>query len=124
YYDVPIVTLDFCSLYPHHDGAQPVLQHPAAPGRAAPGLGPTDYIRTPSGELFVTSKVRRGLLPKVLEGLLEARSRVKQALAQEQDAGRCQVLQGRQGALKVSANSVYGFTGAQAGRLPCLEVSQ
>ncbi|XP_062471907.1 DNA polymerase delta catalytic subunit-like, partial [Pezoporus occidentalis] len=52
------------------------------------------------------------------------RRRVKQALAQEQDAARCQVLQGRQGALKVSANSVYGFTGAQAGRLPCLEVSQ
>ncbi|XP_062475100.1 DNA polymerase delta catalytic subunit-like, partial [Pezoporus occidentalis] len=126
YYDVPIVTLDFCSLYPSimmaHNLCYSTLLPPGGVQRF--GLGPTDYIRTPSGELFVTSKVRRGLLPKVLEGLLEARSRVKQALAQEQDAARCQVLQGRQGALKVSANSVYGFTGAQAGRLPCLEVSQ
>lgn len=33
------------------------------------------------------------------------------------------VLEGRQLALKVSANSVYGFTGAVVGQLPCLEIS-
>lgn len=33
-------------------------------------------------------------------------------------------MDGRQLALKVSANSVYGFTGAQVGKLPCLEISQ
>ncbi len=26
--------------------------------------------------------------------------------------------------MKISANSVYGFTGAQVGKLPCLEISQ
>jgi DNA polymerase delta subunit 1 len=30
------------------------------------------------------------------------------------------VLDGRQLALKTSANSVYGFTGATIGQLPCL----
>ncbi|TRZ05503.1 hypothetical protein HGM15179_021604, partial [Zosterops borbonicus] len=50
--------------------------------------------------------------------------RVKTLLAEEQDPERRQVLDGRQLALKISANSVYGFTGAQAGRLPCLEISQ
>jgi len=30
------------------------------------------------------------------------------------------VLDGRQLALKISANSVYGFTGAVVGQLPCL----
>ena len=30
---------------------------------------------------------------------------------------------GRQLALKISANSVYGFTGAQEGMLPCLPIS-
>ena len=35
-----------------------------------------------------------------------------------------QVLDGRQLALKLSANSVYGFTGAQVGKLPCLPISQ
>lgn len=33
------------------------------------------------------------------------------------------VLDGRQLALKISANSVYGFTGAQVGHLPCLAIS-
>jgi DNA polymerase delta subunit 1 len=33
------------------------------------------------------------------------------------------VLEGRQLALKISANSVYGFTGATVGQLPCLEIS-
>ena len=33
------------------------------------------------------------------------------------------VLDGRQLALKISANSVYGFTGATIGRLPCLAIS-
>lgn len=33
------------------------------------------------------------------------------------------VLNGRQLALKVSANSVYGFTGATIGKLPCLAIS-
>jgi len=34
------------------------------------------------------------------------------------------VLDGRQLALKISANSVYGFTGASKGKLPCSEVAQ
>ena len=33
------------------------------------------------------------------------------------------VLDGRQLALKISANSVYGYTGATVGHLPCLEIS-
>lgn len=51
-------------------------------------------------------------------------SRAKAELAKETDPLRRQVLDGRQLALKVSANSVYGFTGAQVGKLPCLEISQ
>ena len=33
------------------------------------------------------------------------------------------VQNGRQLALKISANSVYGFTGATVGQLPCLAIS-
>jgi DNA polymerase delta subunit 1 len=33
------------------------------------------------------------------------------------------VYNGRQLALKISANSVYGFTGASRGALPCLEIA-
>ncbi|XP_068855408.1 DNA polymerase delta catalytic subunit-like [Aphelocoma coerulescens] len=126
FYDVPIATLDFSSLYPSimiaHNLCYTTLLGPG--GAQRHGLGPGDFIRTPTGQLFVGPGVRRGLLPRVLQGLLAARARVKAALAEEQDPERRQVLDGRQLALKVSANSVYGFTGAQAGRLPCLEISQ
>ena len=50
--------------------------------------------------------------------------RAKAELKKETDPFKKQVLDGRQLALKISANSVYGFTGAQVGKLPCLEISQ
>ena len=41
-------------------------------------LSEDEYITTPSGNCFVTAKVRRGLLPEILENLLSARKRAKQ----------------------------------------------
>lgn len=46
-----------------------------------------------------------------------------QEMNAEQDPFKKAVLNGRQLALKVSANSVYGFTGATVGMMPCLEIS-
>lgn len=79
--------------------------------------------KTPSNNLFVKSSVRKGLLPEILESLLSARKKAKADLRDEKDPFKRSVLDGRQLALKISANSVYGFTGAQVGRLPCLEIS-
>ena len=87
-------------------------------------LSPDQYIKTPSGNLFVKSSVRKGLLPEILESLLSARKKAKTDLKKETDPFKKKVLDGRQLALKISANSVYGFTGAQVGKLPCLEISQ
>lgn len=78
---------------------------------------------TPSNSLFIKSTVRKGILPEILENLLAARKKAKAELKQETDPLKQKVLDGRQYALKVSANSVYGFTGAQVGKLPCLEIS-
>jgi DNA polymerase delta subunit 1 len=55
--------------------------------------------------------------------LLGARKRAKKELAVETDPFKQAVLNGRQLALKVSANSVYGLTGATVGKLPCLAVA-
>jgi len=74
-----------------------------------------DYTLTPHGDYFVKPHVRQGLLPDILKELLAARKRAKNELAKETDPLRRAVLDGRQLALKISANSVYGFTGAQVG---------
>lgn len=124
YYSMPIATLDFSSLYPSimmaHNLCYTTLLLPQDKGK----LAEDQYIKTPAGNYFVKASVRKGLLPEILEALLAARKKAKQDLAVETDSLRKKVLDGRQLALKISANSVYGFTGAQVGKLPCLEISQ
>lgn len=126
YYSLPITTLDFSSLYPSimmaHNLCYTTLLKPGSAEKL--GLSSEDFIKTPTGDHFVKSSVRKGLLPEILENLLSARKRAKAELKKETDPFKKQVLDGRQLALKISANSVYGFTGAQVGKLPCLEISQ
>ncbi|XP_025087757.1 DNA polymerase delta catalytic subunit-like [Pomacea canaliculata] len=126
YYSVPIATLDFASLYPSimmaHNLCYTSLLNQQSIQKE--GLTPDQFIKTPSGNFFCKASVRKGLLPEILEHLLAARKKAKDDLKKETDPFIKKVLDGRQLALKVSANSVYGFTGAQVGKLPCLEISQ
>lgn len=123
YYDVPISTLDFSSLYPSIMIAHNLCYTTLLKNKEFCSSS-DDYIQTPSGNYFVKPHIRKGLLPEILENLLAARKRAKQMMKEEKDPFRYKVLDGRQLALKISANSVYGFTGAQVGKLPCLEISQ
>jgi DNA polymerase delta subunit 1 len=126
YYDVPIATLDFASLYPSIIQAHNLCYTTLVKKAAIEKLGlkkDEDYIVTPNGDTFVTTKRRKGLLTQILEELLTARKQAKRELAIETDPFKKAVLNGRQLALKVSANSVYGLTGATVGKLPCLEIA-
>merc|ERR1719174_1073732 len=59
----------------------------------------------------------------ILEELLAARAVAKRDMKKAKDPMVKAVQNGRQLALKISANSVYGFTGATVGQLPCLAIS-
>ena len=126
YYDVPIATLDFASLYPSimqaHNLCYTTLLNKTSVEKLHM-VRDEDYIVTPNGDMFCTSKIRKGLLTQILEELLGARKRAKKELAVETDTFKKAVLNGRQLALKVSANSVYGITGATVGKLPCLAIA-
>lgn len=125
YYAEPIATLDFASLYPSIMMAHNLCYTTLIKSESVrQKLDSNDYIKTPSGNYFVKSTLRKGLLPEILEDLLSARKKAKEDMKMETDPFRKQILDGRQLALKISANSVYGFTGAQVGKLPCLEISQ
>jgi DNA polymerase elongation subunit (family B) len=77
---------------------------------------------------FANANVRKGLLPRLVSGLVEARKMVRERLAvlelsgvqpekaaEDQRLLEIQVLHQRQLAYKVTANSTYGFIGAQKG---------
>ena len=129
FYDVPIATLDFASLYPSimqaHNLCYTTLIDKFNRDKIEKfGLKENeDYIVTPHGDVFVTAKRRKGLLAQILEEILLARKQAKKELAVETDPFKKAVLNGRQLALKISANSVYGLTGATNGKLPCLEIA-
>tara|TARA_B100002051_G_C16625933_1_gene580746 strand:- start:548 stop:1042 length:495 start_codon:yes stop_codon:yes gene_type:complete len=69
--------------------------------------------------IFVTSEVRKGLLPEILESVLTERKKVKRMMKKLDPADiMYRVCDGRQLGLKVVANSIYGFTGSVNGFLP------
>mmetsp|Transcript_5646 Transcript_5646/g.21260 ORF Transcript_5646/g.21260 Transcript_5646/m.21260 type:complete len:1105 (-) Transcript_5646:57-3371(-) len=125
YYEKPIATLDFASLYPSimiaHNLCYTSWISKDIYDKGI--LSDADVVRTPTGHYFVKAEKYKGLLPRILEHLLQARSRAKSDLKKATDPMEKAVLNGRQLALKISANSVYGFTGATAGRLPCFAIS-
>ncbi len=124
YYDVPIATLDFSSLYPSimmaHNLCYTTLLDKATVDRL--GLvRDRDYVQTPNNgefylgdlylcpdrvhvDLFVKSSKRKGLLPTILEDLISARKRAKADLKKETDPFKRAVLDGRQLALKVGTS--------------------
>lgn len=144
FYTTPVVALDFASLYPSimielnlsHDTHVPGRTLPSAARAAAEaaGLAPPawvdsltddDCVVTQSGEIFVKTSVRKGVLPRILATVLAARkaARAKIATLGADEKHIKVALNCRQLALKVSANSVYGFTGVLHGKLPCLAIA-
>ena len=104
FYTVPIATLDFASLYPSimmaHNLCYSTLVAPADVHK----LQPDEFVKTPTGDVFVRHAKRKGVLPEILVELLEARARAKKAMKSATDPFVAAVLNGRQLGLKISAN--------------------
>lgn len=129
-HDEPVATLDFASLYPSimmaHNLCYSTLVRSRADAERRGLVEGRDFFVTAQGACFVTATVSKGLLPDILRELLAARKAARRAMADAEAAGNstlASILNGRQLALKITANSVYGFTGATVGKLPCLEIS-
>ena len=124
FYNRPIATLDFASLYPSIMMAHNLCYSTLIRKADVAKYPPESYTRTPAGDVFVKASSFPGILPEILTELLQARKNAKNMMKSVDPASlEYAVLNGRQLALKISANSVYGFTGAQVGKLPCLEIS-
>ena len=80
---------------------------------------------SPNGVAFVKSNVRRGILPQMLEEILNTRIMVKKAMVEYKDNPVLKkLLHARQLGLKLIANVTYGYTSASfSGRMPCVEIA-
>lgn len=73
----------------------------------------------------VQSSVRKGVLPSMLEEILNTRIMVKQSMkSYKQDKALMRLLDARQLGLKLIANVTFGYAAANySGRMPSVEVS-
>ncbi|XP_075591034.1 uncharacterized protein LOC142597906 [Dermatophagoides farinae] len=125
-YSEPICVLDFASLYPSIMIAYNICYSTLVKDRAElVQMNANDYNLAPNNEYYVKPHVKLGVLPAILKKLLDERKKVKSQMKNVTDNFKKMILNGIQLALKLSANSVYGYTGsANTGHLPCLALSE
>ncbi|XP_035851664.1 DNA polymerase zeta catalytic subunit isoform X2 [Sander lucioperca] len=144
FYSNSVVVLDFQSLYPsiviaynycystclgHVDslGTPDEFKFGCTSLRVPPELLyqlRNDITVSPNGIAFVKSSVRKGVLPSMLEEILNTRIMVKQSMkTYKQDKALMRLLDARQLGLKLIANVTFGYTAASySGRMPSVEV--
>jgi DNA polymerase delta subunit 1 len=122
YYD-PIAGLDFASLYPSIMIANNFCYSTIVDEEEFDNMDDIDYKMISwtdvDGKDYNIKFVQNveGLLPKMLSKLWKERKKIKK-LMKTASPEMYQVYDGQQLAIKVSMNSIYGFTGATFGRLP------
>jgi DNA polymerase zeta len=74
---------------------------------------------------FVSRAVREGVLPVMLDEILQTRIMVKQAMKATKEGEALQrLMNARQMGLKLIANVTYGYTSATfSGRMPCVDIA-
>lgn len=126
-HDEPVVILDFASLYPSliiaYNLCYTTLLENGPLDLDKFGLTVDDVNVSPVGYYFVKPHIFEGFLPSIERKLLAARAVVKKQLAQATEAAAKSVFNGRQLAVKLVANSLFGFTGATNGFLTCIGIS-
>ena len=142
FYKDPVTCLDFASLYPsimryrnmcystlvshatikELNLVEDVDYHRIADADIV-GDGELKITKHDDDTCFLTHKKRPGVLPAILASLLGARKRAKRDMKTAKDVNMYNVCNGRQLALKLVCNSMYGFTGTSYGYLPCLHIA-
>jgi DNA polymerase I len=112
-----IVILDYKSLYPTI-----MMAHNLCYTTEVVGKMPEDVIKAPNGGVFVSRNTVKGIIPSILEDLLDRRQKTR-AKMKTADEDEKRVLDATQLALKILLNSFYGYSGYTRARLYSLTLA-
>jgi DNA polymerase delta subunit 1 len=126
YYTRPVAGLDFASLYPSIMIAHNMCYSTVVLDQKYNNIEGVEYSTIDCNENLSVNFVQSqpGVLSGILQSLWKNRKVTKKEMNAATDPFVKTVLNAKQLAIKVSMNSIYGFTGAVVGALPCLEISQ
>ncbi|MCL2141898.1 MAG: DNA-directed DNA polymerase, partial [Methanimicrococcus sp.] len=121
-----IILLDYKSLYPtimmaHNLCYTTVINN--IKDLDALGLKESDVEITPTGGIFAKSSVLKGIVPSILEDLLNRRVETKKKMKQTADEHEILALDATQMALKILLNSYYGYSGYVRARLYSMDMA-
>jgi len=114
-----VLILDYKSLYPTIMMAHNLCYTTVIIGDRPEGK----TIKPPSGGEFVPPEVFRGIVPSILEDLLNQRVETKNRMKRVSDENEYRVLDATQLALKILLNSFYGYSGYARARLYSLTLA-
>lgn len=112
-----IVILDYKSLYPTI-----MMAHNLCYTTEVVDERPDDVVVAPTGGVFVSRNVVKGIVPSILEELLDRRQATR-AKMKNADDEEYRVLDATQLALKILLNSFYGYSGYSRARLYSLTLA-
>ena len=114
-----VLILDYKSLYPTIMMAYNLCYTTVITGDRPEGK----MIKSPSGGEFVPAEVYKGIVPSILENLLNQRTETKKRMKRTSDENESRVLDATQLALKILLNSFYGYSGYARARLYSLTLA-
>ena len=123
-YFIPISGLDFASLYPSIMIAWNLCITTWVKNPDYNNIEGVDYhnFKWDEGDYTFVQNVK-GVIPDILSRLWKERKKVKKEMNAEEDPRMKAILNGKQLAIKVSMNSIYGFFGVKEGILPCRPIA-
>jgi len=113
-----ILVLDYKSLYPSI-----IRTYNICPTTLLMDDSSKNYIEAPTGDKFIKKEEREGIIPYILERLINQRSDVKKKMYKEKNVNKKRLLNAKQYALKILANAFYGYTGYTRARAYVMEVA-